>query len=375
MLGDLAHARQLVHQPGQAAHVLHLLELVAHVVEVELLALGDLLGQLLRLVLVHLVLDLLDQRQHVAHVEDAAGQAIGVEHVQAVRLLADADELDRLAGDVAHAQRRTAAGVAVGLGQHHAGQRQRLAERLGGVGRVLAGHRVDHEQGLDRGDRRVQRLDLLHHRRVDGQAAGGIHQQHVDEGLARVGDGGTDDVHRLLRGLGREEQHPDLLGQGLELLDRGRAVHVGRHHHHLLLALFLQVLGQLADRGGLARALQAGHQHDRRRRHVEVEVAGGRAHHRGQLVAHDLDQRLARGQALEHFLADRAHLDAFDQRLHHRQGDVGLEQRDAHFAGGFADVLLGQATAAAQALHGAGEALGEGFEHAGGSRTGNGRRL
>ena len=63
-----------------------------------------------------LPLDLLDQRQHVAHVEDAAGDTVRMEHVQAFRLFADTDELDRLAGDVAHAQRGTATGVAVGLG-------------------------------------------------------------------------------------------------------------------------------------------------------------------------------------------------------------------------------------------------------------------
>src|SRR5690606_19576636 len=88
-------------------------------------------------------------------------------------------------------------------------------------------------------------------------------------------------------------------------------------------------------------------------------------HDRGQLVAHDLDQGLARGQRLQHFLADRAHLDALYQGLHHRQRDVGLEQRDAHLAGGLADVLLGQPPPAAQALDGAGETLGEGLEHAG----------
>src|SRR3546814_10045070 len=50
-----------------------------------------------------------------------------------------------------------------------------------------------------------------------------------------------------------------------------------RSHHHLLLALVLQVLRELGDRGGLAGALQAGHQDHRRRRYVEVEVAGGRS--------------------------------------------------------------------------------------------------
>ena len=35
----------------------------------------------------------------------------------------------------------------------------------------------------------------------------------------------------------------DLPGQRLQLLDRGRTIDVGADHHHLLLALFLQVLG------------------------------------------------------------------------------------------------------------------------------------
>ena len=41
----------------------------------------------------------------------------------------DADELDRLAGHVAHRERRAAARIAVELGEHHAGERQRLVER------------------------------------------------------------------------------------------------------------------------------------------------------------------------------------------------------------------------------------------------------
>src|SRR3546814_1140803 len=76
------------------------------------------------------------------------------------------------------------------------------------------------------------------------------------------------------------------------------------------------------------------------------------------------DTTLFRSQRLEHFLADRAHLDALDHRLHHRQRDVGLEQRDPHLAQGFADVGFAQAAAATQALDGAGQALGEGFKHA-----------
>ena len=45
-----------------------------------------------------------------------------------VELLADAGELDRLAGDVAHRERRAAARIAVELGEDDAGERQALAE-------------------------------------------------------------------------------------------------------------------------------------------------------------------------------------------------------------------------------------------------------
>ena len=120
--------------------------------------------------------------------------------------------------------------------------------------------------------------------------------------------------------------------------------------------------------------------HARRQRHVKPQGEQPRLRQRGRpevLVAphRQAHQRLARRQRLEHFLAHRTHLDALDQRLHHRQRDVGFQQRDAHFARGLADVLFGQTTAAAQALHGAGQALGQGLEHAGLDTAEYGRRL
>ena len=59
----------------------------------------------------------LDQADDVAHAEDAAGDAVGVEGLELVDRLAGAGELDRLAGDRAHRQRRAAAGIAVHAGQ------------------------------------------------------------------------------------------------------------------------------------------------------------------------------------------------------------------------------------------------------------------
>ncbi len=75
---------------------------------------------------------------------------LGMEGLELVDPLADAGELDRLAGDRAHRQRRAAARVAVHPGQDHAGELDLVDEALGDVDRVLAGHRVGDEQDLVR---------------------------------------------------------------------------------------------------------------------------------------------------------------------------------------------------------------------------------
>src|SRR6185503_15816983 len=94
--------RQLVHERGDAAHLLHLRDLLLEVLQVEALALLHLLGDALRLLEVDLGVRLLDQRQDVAHAEDARRHALGVERLEAVELLGHAGELDRLYGYVDH---------------------------------------------------------------------------------------------------------------------------------------------------------------------------------------------------------------------------------------------------------------------------------
>ena len=64
-------------------------------------------------------------------------------------------------------ERGAAAGVAVDLGEDQPGDRDGGRERLGDADGLLAGHRVDDEQRLDRLDRRVDRGDLGHQRLVD----------------------------------------------------------------------------------------------------------------------------------------------------------------------------------------------------------------
>ncbi len=168
-----------VQQAGDAAHFEHLLHLLAEILQIEALTLLNFLRQFERFFLVDFLLHLLDQAQHVALAENPGRHPFGMKWLQRGGFFAHAEKLDRFAGDLADRQSRAAPGVAVGLGQHHPGQRQGVIERLGGGGRILAGHAVDHKQGFNRIERRVQALDFCHHVLIDVQAAGGIDDQHL----------------------------------------------------------------------------------------------------------------------------------------------------------------------------------------------------
>ncbi len=62
-----------------------------------------------------------------------------------------------------------------------------------------------------------------------------------------------------------------------------------------------------------------------------------------QLVVHDLDDHLARGDRLHHLDADRLLLHAVGEGARHVERDVGLEQRAAHFAQRRVDVGFARA--------------------------------
>ena len=69
--------------------------------------------------------------------------------------------------------------------------------------------------------------------------------------------------------------------------------------------------------------------------------------------------------ALADLLAARALLDRGDELPHHRQRDVGLEQRDADLARGRVDVGVGQPALAAQVGEDRGEPVGQRVEQGG----------
>jgi len=176
----------------------------------------------------------------------------------------------------------------------HPRQGQGLTEGAGGVHRVLAEHGIHHEQGLDGLHRGVEGLDLRHHGLVDGQAAGRIHQHYVVVVLAGVIHGGQSDVHRRVGGFRREEVHPRLLRDSLQLGDGRRPIDVGGYRQDLLLHALPQELAQLAGGGGLAGPLQTCHENDGRGLGGQIEAGVGAAHQCRELPVHHPHQGLAR---------------------------------------------------------------------------------
>src|SRR5262245_34835961 len=87
-------ARQHAEEVLEGTHLAQLRELVAEVLERELVA-ADLLLELLGLVRVERLFGLLDERHHVAHSEDPGDHPLGMEGLERIGLLARPDELQR----------------------------------------------------------------------------------------------------------------------------------------------------------------------------------------------------------------------------------------------------------------------------------------
>ncbi len=171
-------------------------------------------------------------------------------------------------------ERRAAAGVAVELGEHDAGDVEVFVEGLGGVDRVLAGHRVDDEQDLVRLDRLFDGLELVHERLVDMQAAGRIEEDHVVAVPDGVGDGGLGDIDRV-RLPHLEDRDAELFADDLQLLDGGRAVDIAGDEQRIFVLLFEQP-GQLCAVRRFTRALQADQHDDGRRLGGDGNASGFR---------------------------------------------------------------------------------------------------
>ena len=213
-------------------------------------------------------------------------------------------------------------------------------EALGGFDGVLAGEAVGDEQNFARlGDLRDGR-GLIHHLVVERGAPGGVEDENVVTGEACLLERALGDVLRALAGDDRQHIDANGFAERGQLLHRSRTARVKRGHQHALFVRLGQTVGDLRGGGGFARSLQAGHHDDVRRLASDPERFGRAvaAERRDQLVMDDLDDLLTRLHRLDDAFADCLDLHLGDEVLHHRQRDVGFQQRHAHFAQGSLDV-------------------------------------
>src|SRR6185369_2167094 len=100
----------------ERSHPLERAKLRAKVVERKLV-LAKLLLELFRLTFPNRRLRLLDEREDVAHTENARHDPVGMKELEILEALSAADEGDRHADDGHHRQRSAAARVAIEFGQ------------------------------------------------------------------------------------------------------------------------------------------------------------------------------------------------------------------------------------------------------------------
>ena len=352
---DLRAAGQHLQHCRRAAHLFDLGKLGEHIVHVEL-ALHHPPGGFLRLLVVLHGLRLLNEGKHIAHAKDAAGHPRGIEGLQVLQLFAGALEVNRLAGDGQHRERRAAAGVAIRLGEHHTGDADLLVEGLGHVDGFLTGHGVHHQQGLVHLNGFLDAHQLVHQRVIDLQTARGIQNHDVIAVVLCVSHRFLGDEFGLFVSH-LEHRNARLLTHDAQLVNGCGTVDVTGHQHGAA-ALTAVELAQLGRVGGLAVALQAAHHNDGLAFVFQAQILRLiAAHELGQLLVDDLDHLLGGGQAFHDLLphGPLGHLIA--EILGDLVVDIGLQQRHAHFPHGGLDVLLVQLALAAQLFENAGKAL------------------
>jgi len=247
-----------------------------------------------------------------------------------------------------------------------------LAERLGDVDGVAPHQRVADQQCVCGRGLLADLSKLFHQRIVDRESPRGVVDDRVVAFRTRAFAGGRADRGRRFALGACVDRDVELFAELLQLQNRGRPVDVCRDQQRPAL-LALEVARELGRDGGLADALEAD---EHQRHHTTLalcELRVDRPHQRRELFFADLHEVLPGGDldaasariahACVDLFAERPLLDGREEVLHHREVDIGFEQRHAHVAQRLIDVLLGQLSHAGELLAGAGESLGQCFEH------------
>jgi hypothetical protein len=288
------------------------------------------------------------------------GHAVRVEQIEVGQSLAGAGERDGFAHDALDRQGGATAGVAVELGQDDATELERVVEGLRGGDCVLSDHGVnDQERVVGLGG--VRDLpDLAHELSVNGQPARSVDDADVTAEPTGLLQAGLGTGHRI-GGLA-EDRHAGLLAQDAQLLDRRRALQVGADEQRVA-ALLLPPQRELGRVGGLARALQARHEHDGGRPRGVGQLERVAAEDADELLVDGPDDLLAGGQALGQRLRADPEPDAVAEAACDAELHVSLQERSADLLERLVEVLVTDAPLPPQAGGDPLQAVGQGVEH------------
>ena len=140
-------------------------------------------------------------------------------------------------------------------------------------------------------------------------------------------------------------------GDEAELLARGGTIDVDGDEHGAVPGFF-EPAGEFGGGGGFAAALEAGHEDDAGGLRGFLEARGVLAEDVDEFVMDDFDDLLVRGEGGGDFPAEGAVADVVDDLGNDGERDVGLDEGEADFAEGVADVLVGDGALAAESLKG-----------------------
>ena len=236
---------------------------------------------------------------------------------------------------------------------------QGVVEGPGDVDGLLAQGAVGDEKDLVRLHPGAEPLDLGDQVRVDLEPAGGVEEDRVGPGGAAAR--AAPPIAATSRDARSQKKAQLLLpGEDFELVDGGRPVDVGGDEERPVPAL-LEEPAELGGRGRLARAVEP--DHEDLERAGRAQARGALAEELHELVVDDLDDLLARGDALEDLLAGALGLDPVDEVAGDLEIDVGGQERGPHLLEGVGDILFGQLPDAPQIAQRLAEPFGQRFEH------------
>ncbi|KAF5051850.1 hypothetical protein DSECCO2_414800 [anaerobic digester metagenome] len=308
--------------------------------------------------LIDCALGLFNQAYDITHAKDSACDAVGIERLDVVHLLADTDVLDGFSNNRTQRQCGTAAGVTIELGENHPGNSDFLLKFLGDGNSVLTGHRVCNKERFIRLDGITNPLDLIHEGLVEVHAPACIDDQNVALLLLCLGKGCLCNLGRVfLPGKG-EHRHTNRLTEDLQLQDGRRPDQVGGNQHGTP-ALPLEAGSQLCAGGGLAGSLQPHHQDDgggvgTLEQEFLILLIPEQGDH---VIVDDLHELLTRIDGLEDFLPKSFFHGPIDEASDNPQVYVSIQERHLDLFDGILDVLLGYFGLAGKRSHDAGELI------------------